>query len=700
MSLARQRTLRDINWVRQSFLVPTDNNNKPLLEEKELRNRTFTTARFKFVDTTPGGNICINPPPQFTRNADIKVGNIFTARDTTGRSPTSTGSRGLGRYYSEAIDDNMRIISMRFGVPQFNSLTTFFTGFYNADAGALARTGRIGNTSSIIYSFFRAATFVITMLSLPILFLNLAGNIYRFLAGNPSSKYYYLKPTMPLYWSAVNTMVNMIAVNKGIVPRFMDKETRAKIGDNRFNFTEEDLARFNTLLPDVFMKEGGIDVYALSTRGQRLARRVWKKMDEVYAELAKKGNAYGGDIALAIDEIERRGLEVPSKNYVEFAGLLRNWLKAAMGGLAVTVPAVGAATVAANAAGTAANAVSGDASKDASQNKSVENGQSLGIEVVPQTEEGLDLPGWQEYLDAELDDGSTFISFRVDSEGPVTESFSNTVGESDIQSKFNGMSGDSRSTSFSFAGGNIAGDTAVGALVQTVMGAAADAVAGIRDGLQLSGLAALGGAAFVDIPQHWQSSVAQLPSMNYSVTLTSPYGNKLSQLTNIYIPLSMLLAAALPLSTGKQSYTSPFLVEIYDRGRAQTRLGIIDSLSISRGTANLGFSNIGEPMAVEVQFSIKDLSTVMHMPILKGFSLTTPTASVFDDDNTFTDYMAALSGMTLQEQIYTGDKLKIALTRWNAEFRSWKSPARWMQLVGDTSIARLASIWYTGVNNR
>lgn len=669
MSLRRQ--VRDTQWVRQSFLVSLDAKNKPQLDNIELRNRTFTTARFKFVDTTPGGNLCINPPPQFTRNADPKVNNIFTPRTQTGRTVQTTASRGLGRYYSEAMDDNMRIISMRMGVPQFNSLTTFFTGFYNADAGSLARTGR---ASSWIYTFFRAAAFIVPLLSLPILFITWAGNTWRFLNGNPSSKYYYLKPTMPLYWNAVNSIVNLIAVNKGIIPRFFDEDTKNKIGDNRFAFTGADLQRFSQLMPDIMRPDGGIDVYALSTRAQRIARRVYKQMDVVYSQLHASGG--GPDqIAEYLDRVDRLGMQIdPEDRARTFSRYLSDWF-------AATRSQVKAPTAPPSAGAQAANS----------------NGSS-GVESLP-TEQS-DVDSWDKFLEAELDDGSSFISFRVDSDGPASESFSNTVGQSDIASRFNSMSGSSRSTAFSFAGGNVSGDTLVGGAVQAVLGAAADAVRGVRDGLQLTGLAALGGAAFVDIPEHWQSSTANLPTMSYSFTLTSPYGNKMSQLTNIYIPLAMILACALPLSTGRQSYTSPFLIELYDRGRAQTRLGIIDSLNISRGTSNLAFNTAGEPMAIDVSFTVKDLSTVMHMPIIQGFSLTNPTASVFDDDNTFTDYMSVLGSLTLQEQIYTGDKLKLAFTRLGAQFRSWKSTARWMQLIGDLPPARLASIFYTGINNR
>lgn len=666
-----RRQIRDTNWVRQSFLVSTDTQRKPDLEAIEIRNRTFTTARFKFVDTTPGGNICINPPPQFTRNADPKVNNIFTPRTQSGRTVQTTGSRGIGRYYSEAIDDNMRIISMRMGVPQFNSLTTFFTGFYNADAGSLARTGR---TSSWIYTFFRAAAFVVPLLSLPILFITWAGNTWRYLTGNPSSKYYYLKPTMPLYWNAVNSIVNLIAVNKGIIPRFFDEDTRNKIGDNRFAFTNADLQRFSQLMPDIMRPDGGIDVYALSTRAQRIARRVFKQMEIVYNQL-QTTNGGPDQLAEFLDRVDRLGMQIsPDDRQRTFARYLSDWFSASR------------------------SQVKSPTSPPASGQIAAPDNGSSGVETLPTTQNDVDT--WDKFLEAELDDGSSFISFRVDSDGPVSESFSNTVGESDIASKFNGMSGESRSTAFNFAGGNISGDTVLGGMIQSVLGVAADAVRGVRDGLQLSGLAALGGAAFVDIPQHWQSSVANLPSMSYSFTLSSPYGNKLSQLTNIYIPLAMILACALPLSTGRQSYSSPFLVELYDRGRAQTRLGIIDSLSISRGTSNLSFNNSGEPMAIDVSFTVKDLSTVMHMPIIQGFSLTTPTASVFDDDSTFSDYMGVLGSLTLQEQIYTGDKLRLAFTRLGAEFRSWKSTARWMQLVGDLPPARLASIFYTGIVNR
>ncbi len=138
------------------------------------------------------------------------------------------------------------------------------------------------------------------------------------------------------------------------------------------------------------------------------------------------------------------------------------------------------------------------------------------------------------------------------------------------------------------------------------------------------------------------------------------------------MPLAMLLAGALPLSTGKQSHTSPFLVELHDRGRVMCRLGIIDSLSITRGTSNLGFNNEGQPMAVDVSFSVLDLSSIVALPIQPGFS-DQPLAGLLDGDNSFSDYLMAISAMKLGDTIYRIPMLKYQVARKIADVKSFLS---------------------------
>lgn len=646
MSLQLRKRIRDADWVRQSFLVGDFNvrgekvNN---LDDVDVRNRDFTTARFKFVDTTPGGNLAINAPAQFTRNADIKARGLLA------------GVNALGRYYSEAIDDNNRLVSMRFGVPDFNALTTFWTGFYNADEGTLARTGR---PRGFLFKVGYVIGFVIPLLSLPLFIANLSGNAYRYLTLSPSSRYYYLRPTMHNYWSAVNTVFNRIAINKGVVPRVFSDETKKKL-DNTYLFSKSDFDILKERLPDIVMDDYGISAFAIATKAQRNARRVTKAIESVM-----KRNGDRVDVVAEMTKIYSAGLPVePDKNKT-FLGYIQKWLKSESN-------------------------VMSDATHD---QKSKDQSKLFNI-----TESESD--SFWDYVKAELDDGAAFATFRVDAEGGISESFSNQTGQPEIASKFNNISAAARSNIFNVGSGNI-GDGIGSNMLEFLVGGVKDVMAGVAAGIGASGLAALGGGAFVDIPNVWTGSTAQLPRMNYTLTLTSPYGNKISQLFNIYLPLSMLLAGALPLSTGRSSYTSPFILELYDRGRAQTRLGIIDSLSITRGVSNLAFDNNGNAMAIDVAFSVVDLSSVLHMPVAQGFGLTNLTASAFGDDNSFDDYMATISGLSLHEQIYTGERVKLALTRQMVGMRQWASPGNIASFLTDNAVGRFLGIFYEGNINR
>lgn len=675
---------KDADWVRQSFMVDVDKVGNISLEKVDNENRFFSTAQLKFVDTTLGGNFAINPPPQFTSTADIKSPSKLVSGATI--------SKGMGRYYSEAIDDNAQIIHMRFGVPQFNSLTTFFTGFYNSGAGHLARTGR---SSGAFYQLGRAGAFVVSIMSWQLLAVHLIGTALKFALQKPSSKFYYLKPTMPLYWNAVTTIVNQLAVNSGVLPRIGGKDQ--DVFHPGYEFGAEGLQKMHKLLPDIFREEGGIDVYAVANRAQRLERQRLKAMRDAMekfsnTDLKKRTEA----LAAAVQGVMDRHLVDERPDYHKY---LEKWF---------------AATPSQVKAQDAKSPDIGADNFDQSPEKNV---------------------GFGEFLDAELDEGGAFVSFRVNSTGHTGESFSNSAQESALANKINGMSASSRSSNFDFANGNIGEFGGAGILAGKLVNAAKSVVSGAADYFEVSGLAALGGAAFVDIPKGWHQASASLPRGSYTVNLVSPYGNPLSQLMNLHVPLAMLLAGVLPLSTGKQSYTSPFLVELYDRGRCQTRLGMIDSMSITRGVGNLGFNNAGKTMGIDVSFSILDLSSIMHMPISQGFSMgdfalagaaagalvataaggsgttgaavgqtiaTAPSTiakvinGVFDDDNAFTDYLAVVAGMGLADQIYVTKKFKLNLTRTMADFRSWNSPSHFASITGDTLPARIASMLYTG----
>jgi hypothetical protein len=116
---------------------------------------------------------------------------------------------------------------------------------------------------------------------------------------------------------------------------------------------------------------------------------------------------------------------------------------------------------------------------------------------------------------------------------------------------------------------------------------------------------------------------------------------------------------------------------MFDKGKQQIRLGIIDSLSITRGVGNLGWTKHQEPIGLDVTFTILDLSSMLHMPI-------NPSPGLFDEDSAYGDYLAVLGSLSLSDQLYVGSKMKLSLTRKMAAYKSWTSPARFGMLGANT----------------
>ena len=638
---------RDNAWVRQSFMayqtsIPGTSQGS-LLDDQDRANRGFTTAMLKYTDTSPGGNKYINPPPAMTRYADIRFPRF--AGDTvpvTLRTPSSHQSQGMGRYYSEAIDDNAQVIHMRFGVASFNSLTQFFTGFYSGDLAAAARgarytddfitkwTVRIGNVLGAAI----APLFII-----PIAIL-MVGTAARFFMNWPSSKFYYLKPAMPLYWMAVSNMVNQMAVNSGL-SSYVDTNASKQVLKGGAGVQElSNSTVMNTVgafLPQGLIKENGtIDIYAIANRTNRMEIEYQRSMSEAFARASSSDSWF--------DVVRKQIASNPVGNFnpekTNFEVYFQRFV----------------------------DAVSFNKSEkeDGSFEKDL---RAAGYNEATKSYDGAAAtkPGVLDYFTSNLNDGSEWVSFRVDYTGAVSEHFDSSVTESSIASKMNSMSRSNRETRFNLADGN------AGAGIGTIVNAVKGVMAGVAEVVHVEGLAALAGSAFVDIPKHWNESTASLPKANYNITLISPYGNPVSQLFNIWMPLSMLLAGALPLATGRQSHTSPFLVELHDRGRCMTRLGIIDSMTVTRGTSNLGFDREGHAMAMEVSFSVLDLSSILAVPIQEGFSIFNPLEGIFDGDNAFSDYLMTLASMKLADTIYRIPLLKYQINRKVADMSTYFS---------------------------
>lgn len=675
--------VRDRDWLKNSYI-----SGRTTYDRDDIRYSKITTARFKYSDTTLGGNIAINPLPQFTETADIPVKGLVEFTD----------SSGMGRFYSENVDDNKRLITVRAGVAQFTGAGEFFTGFYNADMSYLARTGRSrGIVTDIIYKMAVGVGFILPLINLPLFVLNMVGNGINYLTMTPRHKYYYLKPAMPAYWMTVTTIVNIIAANKGMVPRFFSSEMGQKL-NGTYNFSSQDNELIRKLLGnDMIFEKGGINVHAMSTRAQRIARRA-------YAAMEDKLNAYLQDEVVGVDTYAKAyaalekiydgedRLNISTNSNISemnngtpvsgFAAYLTKWFNSDYG----------------------KSLVSESTDPDGVSSAAAETGP-----VTDPSKSGYNqdsISGIWNYMKAEWDDGASFVTFRVDAEGSAQESFTNQVGESSLAVTINGKAGEARSTRFSLSDGQIGGkNNPLQLLSDAVTGGVSAVVSGLATGMGLSGLGVLAGNAFVDIPKHWQSSIAQLPRMNYTLTLTSPYNNMFSQMFNIYVPLSMILALALPQSTGAYSYTSPRLCELYDRGRAQSRLCMVDSLSITRGVHNLPFDRSGNAMGIDIAISFIDMSSIMHAPITEDWGFTNGFDSLFDMDSAFSDYMAVLSALSLHENVNMSERASIQWRRFrlgleNSIFPGFGNSAAFAKAVANFPGIRLAQVFFEGIQNR
>lgn len=684
--------VRDKEWVRKTFMLGTAN-------MADTRFRLQTLATQKFTDTRLGGNMTINNIPQYTRSADIRVSGLNAENQILDDDKNVSGQHlGMGRFYSEQIDDNSQQIFLQFGVPEYNGMFSFFTGFYDNEAGLLANEG-LGKYT--YYAGF-AIGLVVSVAFFPVL---LVGSVASWFLARPTSRYYYMKEAMPLYWNRVNLICNTLGVNMGLVPRINQQYDSTKIEFQAGETNDEWRSYAHALAPDIFRKNGGINIYAVANKAQRLADKRYALQQEIFTGEGIDRSVWDklkGFITGDYGTPEERAQMVAQRQATDSASTRLNRDIADDNSLAPYLEeyhklAIGNKATSRNNPflGTDVSELKAEDAPPRSNTQQLRStyGAAATEEEEPELLKGYaakDEASFLDYWKANQREGSNYVGFKVDYTGTVGESFSNSTKEPEISNKINGISGSARSARFSFSDGN----TGFG-IVDEAVNAAKGLVSGVLDSVHLSGLLSLAGSAFVDIPQVWSDSSATFPTASYNIELRAPYGHVLSRYMNLHVPLACILAGVLPLSTGKQSYSSPFLCSLFCKGKNQIRLGMIDSVSITRGAGNLGWNNNGECLGIDVSFTIKDLSSILHAPIDPGFNPLKPwKGMLFDDDSAFKDYMAVLGNLSLADQTYGWRKLFINLTKKREAVDTFFSRAHFAQATSNNFLTRLPGTMY------
>lgn len=228
---------------------------------------------------------------------------------------------------------------------------------------------------------------------------------------------------------------------------------------------------------------------------------------------------------------------------------------------------------------------------------------------------------WRQYQSSYLTEESGFksVGFYVDSETQISESFSNSTAESNFASAVNGVNDLSREVQFLMGGAsgiqfnelleNNFGDAY--AQIESFMSKYTQVLPGLLTNRLKNTMQTIKVGGQLVFPEIWNDSDAGR-SYDINIKLRSPDGDNFSWFMNIAVPLMHLLAFVLPRQLGYNGIQSPFLVRAYYKGFFNVSMGIITSMSVSRGE-KCKWNLQGLPLDVDVNFSIKDLYQSLSM---------------------------------------------------------------------------------------
>lgn len=586
-----------------------------------------------YTDTRVGGNDAINPYWQFNRDDDIVPPLL--------RMPGMEAfSSGMGRVYAEMYDDNQEILWMRMGVPEFVNVLTFYADSGNSYAASAMNRGTIrGLLGKIVNMVASTAVWAITF---PILAPIHIVRWVSHLSSERITHYYYFKPAMPLYYEMVNAMLSYLAVGMGLYPMFwLRRYDQAKIQQNASDDTDQYVAE---------TKKASEDRGDVINEGSpsEISKRISYKNEMVTAgdidELAKKGAFATNECG--VPEILKNGPDIfvimnrrarlfnAQKVNVTTRELLKEQLKAEQN------------------SSNYYQTPEGTYLKDKDGNE---------VEVTDDPKTGT----WSNFFSAlkgTAFGAGDFVGFRIERGVNCTENISNQTGPTGISQRLNAIAQRKRDEMEDTNGGNIfarlyqrmnSGATVKNFLIdlgKEMLGNIADAV-----GVDLANIL-VDGSGFIDIPEVWKNSSFS-KSYSFTVSLRARYGDPTSIFQSVYIPMIMLLCAALPRSVGNNMYTSPFLVNAYCKGRFAVPNGMITDMSITRGKDDFGWNNNNLPTAVDINFSIKDLSPAVFLGMHDiGYFDT------FSRNSNMMEYLDTMSALGLSERLYFWPKLMRKLT--------------------------------------
>ena len=180
----------------------------------------------------------------------------------------------------------------------------------------------------------------------------------------------------------------------------------------------------------------------------------------------------------------------------------------------------------------------------------------------------------------------------------------------------------------------------IGGLVQSTFG-------GFTNSLFSGAIGALRGQKMI-YPKIYDRSDSRM-DYEFSMTLTTPYGDPYNYYMNIAVPLIHLIALTAPRMVTSNTVSSPFLVQAYIPGMCTCQLGIISDLNITKNPNSNHVSVNGFPLTVTVKFTIEELYNAMAISPAND-----PASFMFNE--TLNDYLCNMAGLAPSQDTYQAQR--------------------------------------------
>ena len=657
-----------------------------LCEDKTLAHDDYGNLIQRVIDdTSVGGNDAINCYWSYNEDDDIVHPQTAFNRDMADNYAVNL--KGMGRVYAENIQRYQQILWMNFGLPVYKgSITAMFGG-----SSTKARIINRGNTIFTKVGYL-AGTMIKIAFAFPLLPLYGILALADLFTSFPVSKYFEHRTAMPMYYKFCNVLIGHMAVNLGLY-KAADQTLTDVVNGTGSILSKASFGLINIHVDEIDTKKQdnsniptGSKIYDICNVGTPDVLKHGPDMLAIMYRKSMKNRMYDQLIRNKLDDKMFQTTDGVYKQYLEktadqntqenlqqlYADLDKKRKEFDV------AKSDGKPTDALQAAVAEAQRKIDEYEAKANEQPRGITGFSLG---------GLfDGKNWGNLFGMMMGTALQtidFIGFKVEKSTSVSESVSNSTEPLEIAGTINGIAQQGKAKKDSLIGSLLSGRSGipgVDQLAQFVSGLFGTIVDAVGMGNMVN---VLSGNGFADIPERWSNSSFSR-SYNVEIQLRARYGDPVSWLQSIGIPLAAILAGGMPRGIGDSMYTSPFLVRCYCKGMFSIPTGIIESISMTRGDAEYGWTLSRLPLSLNIQLTIKDLSPILYIGMDN------------DMNSSMDEYMSTLTGLGLYERSFRFPQILRRINRAILIGRNtWANPLWWGNEIGDTGVAKLGAGLYS-----